>query len=37
VELLVRDGALAALAEARNSAARGEGRVVFVTGEPAFR
>jgi hypothetical protein len=32
VELLERDGALAALAEARDAAARGEGRVVVVTG-----
>ena len=36
VELLERDGALAALAEARGSAARGNGRVVFVTGEPGI-
>jgi DNA-binding CsgD family transcriptional regulator/tetratricopeptide (TPR) repeat protein len=36
VELLERDGALAALAEARTAAARGEGRVVFVTGEPGI-
>ena len=36
VELLERDGALAALAEARDAAARGEGRVVFVTGEPGI-
>jgi predicted ATPase len=36
VELLERDGALAALAEARDSAAHGEGRVVFVTGEPGI-
>jgi predicted ATPase/DNA-binding CsgD family transcriptional regulator len=36
VELLERDGALAALAEARDAAARGEGRVAFVTGEPGI-
>jgi DNA-binding CsgD family transcriptional regulator/tetratricopeptide (TPR) repeat protein len=36
VELLERDSALAALAEARDSAARGEGRVAFVTGEPGI-
>jgi DNA-binding CsgD family transcriptional regulator/tetratricopeptide (TPR) repeat protein len=36
VELLEREGALAALAEARNAAARGQGRVVFVTGEPGI-
>ena len=36
VELLERDEALAALAEARDAAARGEGRVVFVTGEPGI-
>ena len=36
MELLERDGALAALAEARDAAARGEGRVVFVTGEPGI-
>ena len=36
VELLERDGALAALAEAREAAARGEGSVVFVTGEPGI-
>jgi DNA-binding CsgD family transcriptional regulator/tetratricopeptide (TPR) repeat protein len=36
VELLERDGALAALAEARQAAARGAGRVVFVTGEPGI-
>jgi DNA-binding CsgD family transcriptional regulator/tetratricopeptide (TPR) repeat protein len=36
VELLERDGALAALGEARGAAARGEGRVVFVTGEPGI-
>ncbi len=36
VELLERDGALAALAEARAAAARGEGRVVLVTGEPGI-
>ena len=36
MELLERDEALAALAEARESAARGEGRVLFVTGEPGI-
>ena len=36
VELLERDGALAALAEAREAAARGDGRVVFLTGEPGI-
>jgi DNA-binding CsgD family transcriptional regulator/tetratricopeptide (TPR) repeat protein len=36
VELLERDGALSTLAEARDAAARGEGRVVFVTGEPGI-
>jgi DNA-binding CsgD family transcriptional regulator/tetratricopeptide (TPR) repeat protein len=36
VELLERDDALAALADARDAAARGEGRVVFVTGEPGI-
>ena len=36
MELLERDGALAALAEAREAAARGSGRVVFVTGEPGI-
>ena len=36
MELLERDGALAALAEAREAAARGEGRVVVVTGEPGI-
>jgi predicted ATPase len=36
VELLERDEALATLAEARAGAARGEGRVVFVTGEPGI-
>ena len=36
MELLERDEALAALAEARDAAARGEGRVVFVTGEPGI-
>jgi DNA-binding CsgD family transcriptional regulator/tetratricopeptide (TPR) repeat protein len=36
VELLERDGALATLAEARDAAVRGEGRVVFVTGEPGI-
>ncbi|HSK16294.1 MAG TPA: AAA family ATPase [Gaiellaceae bacterium] len=33
MELLEREGALAALREARESAAGGDGRVVFVTGE----
>jgi hypothetical protein len=36
VELLERDGALATLAEARDAAARGDGRVVFVVGEPGI-
>ena len=36
MELLERDGALATLAEARDAAARGEGRAVFVTGEPGI-
>jgi DNA-binding CsgD family transcriptional regulator/tetratricopeptide (TPR) repeat protein len=36
VELLERDVALTALAEARDAAARGEGRAVFVTGEPGI-
>jgi DNA-binding CsgD family transcriptional regulator/tetratricopeptide (TPR) repeat protein len=36
VELLERDGPLAALAEARDDAVRGEGGVVFVTGEPGI-
>src|SRR5262249_1524208 len=36
MELLEREEALATLAEARDSAARGEGRVVFVTGEPGI-
>jgi len=36
MELLERDGPLAALGEARAGAARGEGRVVFVTGEPGI-
>jgi DNA-binding CsgD family transcriptional regulator/tetratricopeptide (TPR) repeat protein len=36
VELLERDGALAALAESHAAAARGGGRVVFVTGEPGI-
>jgi DNA-binding CsgD family transcriptional regulator/tetratricopeptide (TPR) repeat protein len=36
VELLERDGALAALVEARGAAARGDGRFVFVTGEPGI-
>ncbi len=34
MELLERDDALATLAEARDAAERGEGRVVLVTGEP---
>jgi predicted ATPase len=36
VELLEREGALATLADAREAAARGAGRVVFVTGEPGI-
>jgi predicted ATPase len=36
VELLERESALAALTEAREAAARGNGRVVFVTGEPGI-
>jgi predicted ATPase/DNA-binding CsgD family transcriptional regulator len=36
VELLERDQALAALAEARDAAARGNGRVAFVSGEPGI-
>ena len=36
VELLERDAALATLAEARDAAARGEGRVVCVSGEPGI-
>jgi len=36
VELLERDGALTALVGARDSAARGDGRAVFVTGEPGI-
>jgi predicted ATPase/DNA-binding CsgD family transcriptional regulator len=36
MELLERDGPLAALAVARTLAAQGEGRVVFVTGEPGI-
>jgi DNA-binding CsgD family transcriptional regulator/tetratricopeptide (TPR) repeat protein len=36
MELLERDDALAALADARAAAARGTGRVVFVTGEPGI-
>jgi predicted ATPase len=36
VDLLERDGALATLAEAYDAAARGDGRVVFVTGEPGI-
>ena len=36
MQLLEREGALAVLAEARDAAARGDGRVVFVTGEPGI-
>ncbi|HEY4346327.1 MAG TPA: AAA family ATPase [Gaiellaceae bacterium] len=36
MELLERDRGLATLAEARESAARGRGRVVYVTGEPGI-
>ena len=36
MELLERDAALAALAGAHADAARGEGRVVFVSGEPGI-
>ena len=36
MELLERDGALAALTGAREAAARGDGRVVVVTGEPGI-
>jgi DNA-binding CsgD family transcriptional regulator len=36
VELLERDGALAALTDAHAAAATGEGRVAFVTGEPGI-
>ncbi|HKP17296.1 MAG TPA: AAA family ATPase [Gaiellaceae bacterium] len=36
MELLERDGALAALAEAHAAATRGEGRAVLVTGEPGI-
>ena len=36
MELLEREGALAALAEAREAAARGDGRVVVVVGEPGI-
>lgn len=36
VKLLERKGALSALAGAHEAAARGEGRVVFVTGEPGI-
>src|SRR5262245_62112925 len=36
MQLLERDGALAALADAREAAAHGDGRVVFVTGEPGI-
>ena len=36
MDLLERDGALATLTEARDAAASGDGRVVFVTGEPGI-
>ena len=36
MELLERDGALTALSQARDAAARGAGRVVFVSGEPGI-
>ncbi len=36
MELLERDGALAALAAANTAAARGEGRIVCVSGEPGI-
>jgi DNA-binding CsgD family transcriptional regulator len=36
VELLEREAALATLAEAREAAAHGHGRIVFVTGEPGI-
>jgi predicted ATPase/DNA-binding CsgD family transcriptional regulator len=36
MQLLEREGALAGLAEAREAAARGDGRVVVVTGEPGI-
>ena len=36
MELLERDGALTALTQARDAAARGAGRVVFVSGEPGI-
>jgi hypothetical protein len=36
VEFLERDGPLAALVVARTLAAQGNGRVVFVTGEPGI-
>src|SRR5262245_23763565 len=36
VELLEREEAMAALSAARQVAARGDGRVVFVTGEPGI-
>jgi DNA-binding CsgD family transcriptional regulator len=36
MELLEREEALATLVEAREAAGRGEGRVVFVTGEPGI-
>src|SRR4051812_28438693 len=36
VDLLERDAALRALAEAHSSAARGEGRMVSISGEPGI-
>src|SRR5919112_6769270 len=36
VELLERDGALAALADANAAAARGQGRIVCISGEPGI-
>ena len=36
MELLEREGALATLARARDTASRGTGRVTFVTGEPGI-
>ena len=36
MELLEREAALATLAEAREAAGRGQGRIVFVTGEPGI-
>ena len=36
MDLLEREAALAALAEARASAARGEGRMVSISGEPGI-